>query len=41
MIGVGVEVSKKNILYWFIEGQFTHFDMPRDPMMSLALNELI
>jgi hypothetical protein len=33
-----VEVWTKKILYKLIEGQ-THFDMPRGPKMSLALND--
>ena len=31
-----MEVGTKNILYWSIEGP-THFGMPRDAKMSLAL----
>ena len=40
MLGGGVEVWTKNILYWFINGQI-HLGMPRrGAKMSLALNEL-
>jgi hypothetical protein len=37
MLGVGVDISTKNFLYWFIEGQI-NFGMPRGAKMNLAPN---
>ena len=34
-----MEVCTKDILYWFIQNQ-THFGMPRDAKLTLALNKL-